>query len=261
MSRSYDEDHSVEANKKALRLIRARIQGVWDDPELVEFGGLNTDITSDIAAMLELPDVDFDAEEDTEESEDSLEPFGLCLVTRAEFMESDPAEFAFIRNEDTLAALRERVNTAPGSFVVYDPEDDGDGWLLVGDDPDELARASVKRFEDDRALFRLGTPDTTPAHELPVKNGPVVITLDHGDKIEIIERFATISDAESFLSLSASIDPDDLEAGNYGIDAPHGVGNDAEAVTLARNLGLIRPRETDPRKALIALATVNPDDI
>ena len=35
-----------------------------------------------------------------------------------------------------------------------------------------------------------------------------------------VARFATVEEAEDFLALSATIDPDDLKAGLYGIDGP-----------------------------------------
>lgn len=37
---------------------------------------------------------------------------------------------------------------------------------------------------------------------------------------EVIARFYTLAEAEDFLGTSATIDPDRLEAGHYGIDAP-----------------------------------------
>jgi hypothetical protein len=64
--------------------------------------------------------------------------------------------------------------------------------------------------------------------------------------------------AESFLNLSAGIDPDDLAAGHYGINAPHGAGSDNEAIAMARRLGLIGPQDTDAAAAHRALTTVEP---
>jgi hypothetical protein len=69
------------------------------------------------------------------------------------------------------------------------------------------------------------------------EDGPVAITLERGDSVEIVGRTRTIADAESYLSLSASIDPDDLQAGHYGIDAPFGLGADSEAEPAAKRLG------------------------
>lgn len=64
--------------------------------------------------------------------------------------------------------------------------------------------------------------------------GPVALT-DWGGRV--LGRFPTIASAEGFLSTSATIDPDHLHAGRYGIEAPHGLGADVEAVPLARALG------------------------
>lgn len=54
------------------------------------------------------------------------------------------------------------------------------------------------------------------------KRKPVAVTLDNPatGEIEVIARFDLITEAESFLATSATIDPDYLEAGHYGIDAP-----------------------------------------
>lgn len=84
---------------------------------------------------------------------------------------------------------------------------------------------------------------------------PVVVTIDRGDAVEVVERFYSIAGAESFLATSATIDPDDLHAGLYGIDAPHGVGSDSEAIEAARSLGF---DVTTAASALRALASVDP---
>ena len=77
-----------------------------------------------------------------------------------------------------------------------------------------------------------------PAYELITSGGPVTLTLQAADDvIELKASFSTIADAVSYLNTSKTIDPVDLEEGRYGIDAPHGVASDDEAVTLARDLG------------------------
>ena len=38
--------------KKALRAIQARIQGEWDNPALMEFGPLGTNVIEDILAII-----------------------------------------------------------------------------------------------------------------------------------------------------------------------------------------------------------------
>lgn len=45
----------------------------------------------------------------------------------------------FVAATDRPQGLLERAENHKARFVVYDPSDDEDGWLLVGDDPDELA--------------------------------------------------------------------------------------------------------------------------
>lgn len=51
---------------------------------------------------------------------------------------------AFEATKELPAGLRERAARYEGDWVVYDPEDDCDGWLLVGDDPDALAKETVE---------------------------------------------------------------------------------------------------------------------
>jgi hypothetical protein len=58
---------------------------------------------------------------------------------------------------------------------------------------------------------------------------PVAITLDG----EVIARFDTVAEAEDFLGTSATIDPDRLEAGDYGIDAPEEMVNPPVKVSQA----------------------------
>lgn len=103
----------------------------------------------------------------------------------------------------------------------------------------ELSRQLVDVAE---ALEARDAPKAAPepaedSSVLTAKDGPVVITLEGAEEDAEIARFATIADAETYLGVSASIDPDHLAAGRYGISAPHGVGCDDEAVRLARELG------------------------
>lgn len=39
--------------ESTLRAVRARIQGIWDDPDLMEKGPLSTDTTADVLAYVE----------------------------------------------------------------------------------------------------------------------------------------------------------------------------------------------------------------
>lgn len=105
-------------------------------------------------------------------------------------------------------------------------------------------------YGDFEAIWRLapdGTAERTPAptgsgedpaHLLPYEGGAVAICdIAVSGPDAVVERFATIADAEAFLGLSASIDPDKLAAGGYSIDAPLGLGSDDEAIPTAARLG------------------------
>lgn len=62
-----------------------------------------------------------------------IESYGYKLVTRAEFEAAT----------DRPQGLLERANQYPGAFVVYDPNDDYEGWMLIGDDAEKLAQESA----------------------------------------------------------------------------------------------------------------------
>jgi hypothetical protein len=165
-----------------------------------------------------------------------------------------------------LAALHGVLNRAVDDLRNYNfPAEDyadqaeadaarASAWAEV-----ETVAAWLARLPDPPA-FEDTADDLTPAHELPCEGGPVSIThAKPGDDREtVVERFATIAAAEAFLNLSAGIDPDDLAAGNYGINAPHGAGSDNEAIAMARRLGLIGPQDTDAAAAHRALTHVEP---
>lgn len=66
-----------------------------------------------------------------------LESYDFRLVTRA----------AFDKAEDVPHGLRERVALLPGAFVVYDPLDDDEGFLLVSDDVNAIAAETVREHD------------------------------------------------------------------------------------------------------------------
>lgn len=48
---------------------------------------------------------------------------------------------------DSAHGLIRRIHEVPGSHVVWDTEDDDQGFLLVGDDPEALAHAAIDHFD------------------------------------------------------------------------------------------------------------------
>lgn len=139
---------------------------------------------------------------------------------------------------DGLSAALERIGPmiadgfTSGRLAGEVYNDPGRGfWSVVNlaEDDDE----DLNSDEEDDAR---GVLDSS---ELLVDDGPVHMTLEvkAGDPEEPIGRFATIRDAETYLTVSAGIDPDHLEAGHYAISAPHGAGHDDEAVDIAQALG------------------------
>lgn len=49
---------------------------------------------------------------------------------------------------EQLAFAQQRVEPLPGSYVIYNPEEDGEGWLLVGDDPAALYAETERMLAD-----------------------------------------------------------------------------------------------------------------
>lgn len=66
-----------------------------------------------------------------------LESYDFKLVSRGDFESAG----------DVPNGLRDRVEGRDGAFVVYDPLDDDEGFLLVGDDAESLAAEAVSHME------------------------------------------------------------------------------------------------------------------
>lgn len=69
---------------------------------------------------------------------------------------------------------------------------------------------------------RVEARDAIDSIEAPVA---VVHYPKNAKRGKVLRRFKKISQAEDFLATSATIDPDDLVAGNYSIDAPEEMVN------------------------------------
>jgi hypothetical protein len=80
------------------------------------------------------------------DDERTLASFGYKIVTRAEFD---------VAIDVPAGSTREVIRQLAGAFIVYDPEDDDEGWLLVGDSRAELARETVE--------YRCQPPSVPPA--------------------------------------------------------------------------------------------------
>lgn len=73
--------------------------------------------------------------------EQTLTAAGYKLVTRAGF---DAANDVPAGIREVAAAVAKEWG---GAFIVYDPNDDATGWLLVGDNRADLARETVESLE------------------------------------------------------------------------------------------------------------------
>jgi hypothetical protein len=78
------------------------------------------------------------------------------LVTRDEFdAATDVPEGVRGRVQRILADPKSEAGA--GAFVVYDPYDDDDGWLLVGDDKVALAQETFDHRIDEERHIDVGT--------------------------------------------------------------------------------------------------------
>lgn len=77
------------------------------------------------------------------------EAFGYRVLHREEFFAIDKlegltgatslsVEEAAQLDRQAAVKLKERAKQFDGAFVIYDPASDEDGFMLVGNDPDEL---------------------------------------------------------------------------------------------------------------------------
>lgn len=81
-------------------------------------------------------------------------------------------------------------------------------------------------------------PDpTVNLDPLKVEDGPIALTYQTARTILTVARFATMTDALTYLDGSTMIDPAERAAGRYGIDAPEGLATDQEAYDLAIKRG------------------------
>lgn len=75
--------------------------------------------------------------------EQRLASHGYKLVTRAEFEAATDVPAG-----STREVVRRVAAKWGGAFVVYDPNDDDNGWLLVGGDRSALARETVEHLSE-----------------------------------------------------------------------------------------------------------------
>ncbi|UFS66928.1 hypothetical protein LO749_20760 [Paracoccus denitrificans] len=66
----------------------------------------------------------------------AVQPRKEALISILSDMPDDDAEMLIFR------ALKQE-----GAFVLWDPEDSGEGFLLVGDEPEALAKEALEYFD------------------------------------------------------------------------------------------------------------------
>lgn len=64
----------------------------------------------------------------------TVQSYGLVVIPWAEFLAKTDL------SDDLLARALEVQKTVNGSQVLYDPDDDAEGFMLIGDDPVALAK-------------------------------------------------------------------------------------------------------------------------
>jgi len=85
--------------------------------------------------------------------QDIIAQYGFLIFPRAQALEEmkklnpygDPSLQPETDHE--RAALIARAEKLPGAYILFDPSDDAEGFLLAGDDREALARAVADNFE------------------------------------------------------------------------------------------------------------------
>jgi len=87
---------------------------------------------------------------DDQANETMVKALGYRLVSRDCFNALTPEDMnSGVDEAKVLSNLKARVAVIPGAYVLYDPSDDGNGWLLVGDRKEDLAAETVDHFDID----------------------------------------------------------------------------------------------------------------
>ncbi|PZR93558.1 MAG: hypothetical protein DI537_10605 [Stutzerimonas stutzeri] len=79
-----------------------------------------------------------------------IEAYGFKIMPRADFLSATSnliADCCVDQDGKLFEALKVRAGKTDGAFVLFDPEDDDDGWLLIGDDADALALNTVRELD------------------------------------------------------------------------------------------------------------------
>lgn len=87
---------------------------------------------------------------DDQAKETMVKAIGYQLVSRECFEALTPEDMnSGVDEAKALLGLKARVAAIPGAYVLYDPNDDGEGWLLVGDSKEALATETLNHFDID----------------------------------------------------------------------------------------------------------------
>ena len=163
-----------------------------------------------------------------------------------------------------VTAKNNRRRTRDGGASILSPEQNQDlqddltdlvADVLIWAREAGLDTAWIVRVGQSHAGVEEAADDETLT--LIRRDGTVALTVcDPKDGFTTVARFDTMTDAETFLNASPQIDKAKLDAGDYGLDAPHGVGSDVDARLTAKHLGWTGT--TDAAAALRYLARIEP---
>ena len=144
-----------------------------------------------------------------------------------------------------VTAKNNRRRTRDGGASILSPEQNQDlqddltdlvADVLIWAREAGLDTAWIVRVGQSHAGVEEAADDETLT--LIRRDGKVALTVcDPADGFVVVARFDTMRAAETFLNTSPQIDKGKLHAGDYGLDAPHGVASDLDAILLARKLG------------------------
>jgi hypothetical protein len=78
------------------------------------------------------------------------ESYGFRILPRADFLDAKTnliEKCGVDQDGHLFEALKARASKINGAFILFDPDDSDEGWLLVGDDADQLAKNTVEELD------------------------------------------------------------------------------------------------------------------
>jgi hypothetical protein len=100
-----------------------------------------------------------------------IEQHGYRISSRYDFLSSTTnliADSCVDEDGEEFLALKDRARQFDGEWIIYDPEDNSEGWLLVGNDLAYLIALTAERIDAPMPAATLGQVKAAIASNQPV---------------------------------------------------------------------------------------------